>query len=135
MIEQAAKCKAEGNAHFTAQRNAAAVEAYKEGIATLPARKVAVNKSTNDSSGKGKGRQDPESDEEAQDSATEKAKNDSQLREIVDDEDEQAFIEEGKMSDEEKQVIELRGALWNNLAACQLRLVRQHAVHELLTMN
>lgn len=113
--------------HFKAQNNDAAINAYKEGIAILPARKPEPPSKHSTDGGKGKGRQD--SDSEGDDDDTDsKVKSvneneDSQIREIVDDEDEKAFVEQGKISDEEKQVIELRSALWNNLAACQLRLV------------
>lgn len=120
MIEQAAKCKAEGNAHFTAQRNNAALEAYKEGVAILPVRKVTPKKKPAEDGGKGKGRETSDSD--AEDQVQDNASS-NQIRELADDEDEKAFVEEGKISDEERQVIELRGALWNNLAVTQMRLV------------
>lgn len=124
LIEQAAKCKAEGNAHFTAQRNSAAVEAYKEGIAILPIRKEPLKKKRHDENGKGKGRADDDDDDDAnQQEDKQQDNNTSQIRELKDDEDEEAFVNQGKIRDEEKQVIELRGALWNNLAATQMRLV------------
>lgn len=123
LIEQAAKCKAEGNAHFTAQRNNAAMEAYREGIAILPLRKIPPKekKSAQDSGGKGKQREDPSSSDD--ESIKEEQQSNTQIRELADEEDEKAFVAQGKISDEEKQVIELRGALWNNLAAAQMRLV------------
>ncbi|KAK9897581.1 hypothetical protein P389DRAFT_195183 [Cystobasidium minutum MCA 4210] len=122
LIEQAAKCKAEGNAHFTAQRNNAAMEAYREGIAILPLRKIPPKekKSAQDSGGKGKQREDPSSSDD--ESIKEEQQSNTQIRELADEEDEKAFVAQGKISDEEKQVIELRGALWNNLAAAQMRL-------------
>jgi hypothetical protein len=122
LIEEATKCKVEGNAHFTAQRTQAAVEAYKEGLAILPAKKLPPKTKKDTPSGgdngKGKGRE-----EDPSDSSNDTAQDGGAIREIVDEEDEKAFVAEGQISEEEKKLSELRCTLWNNLSACQLKLV------------
>ena len=103
----------------------------------MPVRKVnptKKNKAAQDGAGgKGKGREAPNtSDDEDGDNGTER-QSDTQIQELEDEEDEKAFVAEGKISDEEKQVIELRGALWNNLAATQMRLVRSFPLFRYLS--
>lgn len=45
------------------------------------------------------------------------------IRELQGDEDEQDFVAQNNLSDEEKQVIELRGALWCNLSTSYFKQV------------
>ena len=129
MIAQASSHKTAGNTHFGLQHISAAIEDYKEGIKCLPTRKPPKPKLTSqDSKGKGKGkaRLDLEEDfakgvtVDSEIDATTKSKD--RIRELRDDQDEHQFVEEGRRSEEQKEVEQLRSVLWGNVAACQLRL-------------
>lgn len=150
--------KAQGNAHFAAERSSAALDCYKEALAHLPPYAppspppVAPSPSKGRQS-KGKGRADLEEgtssggrqsesddDDESQDSQDEDGppyvppdqaarppqRTKEKIRELQDEQDERAFVEQGQRSEEEKEVSELRAALWNNVSACHMRMVSGH---------
>lgn len=125
----------------------AALDDYREGIACLPAhrpppgsthdkikgkRRAAGGRRYSQQGSNASSSEDEDEDEAEAERTQAPATGDSQkdetskIRELADEKDERDFVEKGKPKSEEKIELEkVRGALWCNIAACHLKLVRR----------
>lgn len=69
---------------------------------------------------------DDDEDELSSKKVNDPVKSKERIRELQDEEDEKEFVQDGTNTKSEEQIEmeQLRSALWCNIAACQLKLVR-----------